>query len=112
MQFSAQQIATILKGKLEGDPRVTVNTISKIEEAGEGALSFIANPKYEEYLYTTKASILIVGEDLQAARAVAATLIRVKDAYGSFALLLEKYNELATSRKGLKNGIQQPSYID
>jgi UDP-3-O-[3-hydroxymyristoyl] glucosamine N-acyltransferase len=111
MQFSAQQIATILNGKLEGDPGVMVDTISKIEEAGEGALSFIANPKYEEYVYTTKASILILNEDQQLAKPVAATLIRVKDAYGSFALLLEKYNELATRQKGLKSGIQQPCYI-
>ncbi len=107
MQFSALQIATILGGRLEGNPEITVNAIAKIEEAGEGMLSFIANPKYEEYLYTTKASILIVNENLVAEKPVQSTLIRVKDAYSSFALILEKYNE----SRGKKKGIQEPSYI-
>jgi UDP-3-O-[3-hydroxymyristoyl] glucosamine N-acyltransferase len=111
MQFSALQIATILNGTLEGNPETKVHTISKIEEAGEGALSFIANPKYEEYLYRTKASILIVNEGLQLTKPINATLIRVKDAYGSFALLLEKYNALLSDQKGAKKGIQQPSYV-
>lgn len=111
MQFSALQIATILNGTLEGNPDRKVHTISKIEEAGEGALSFIANPKYEEYLYSTKASILIVNEGLQLSKPVDSTLIRVKDAYGSFALLLEKYNELLGEQNGTKKGIQEPSYI-
>jgi UDP-3-O-[3-hydroxymyristoyl] glucosamine N-acyltransferase len=111
MQFSALQIATVLQGTLEGNPETKVHTISKIEEAGEGALSFIANPKYEEYLYTTQASILIVNEGLQLSKPVSATLIRVKDAYGSFALLLEKYNELLGEQKGLKTGIEQPSFV-
>lgn len=88
-----------------------VNTISKIEEAGEGSLSFIANPKYEEYLYLTRASILIVNEELQLTRPIAATLIRVKDAYGSFALLLEKYNAMLLEQQGVKSGIQQPCFI-
>lgn len=110
MQFSALQIATILNGAIEGDPNKLVHTISKIEEATEGSLSFIANPKYEEYLYQTGAGILIVNESLQLAKPVNATLIRVKDAYGSFALLLEKYDQLAGANKQRK-GIQQPSYI-
>lgn len=107
MQFSALQLATILNGKLEGNPDVKVHNIAKIEEAGEGLLSFIANPKYEEFIYTTKASILIVNETLVVERPITATLIRVKDAYSSFALLLEKYNQMA----GDKRGIQQPSFI-
>lgn len=111
MQFSALQIATILGGKLEGNPDTKVHTIQKIEEAAEGALSFIANPKYEEYLYSTRASVLIVNESLQLSRPVASTLIRVKDAYGSFALLLEKYNEIISSQQAALKGIQQPSYI-
>lgn len=111
MQFSALQIATILGGKLEGDPERKVHTIAKIEEAGEGALSFVANPKYEEYLYSTRAGILIVNESLQVTRPVTPTLVRVKDAYGSFALLLEKYHELMSGRKGALEGIQEPSYI-
>lgn len=111
MKFSASQIATLLKGRLEGDPDRQVNAISKIEQAGEGSLSFIANPKYEEYLYSTHAGVLIVNEDLQINGPVKPTLIRVKDAYGSFALLLEKYNQLLNEQKNNRRGIQQPSYI-
>lgn len=107
MQFSAVQLATMLDGKLEGDPEVKVSNIAKIEEAGDGMLSFIANPKYEEFIYSTQASILIVNENLVTERPVKPTLIRVKDAYSSFALLLEKYRQLV----GNKTGIQQPSYI-
>ncbi|QJB33925.1 UDP-3-O-(3-hydroxymyristoyl)glucosamine N-acyltransferase [Chitinophaga oryzae] len=107
MQFSALQLATMLDGKLEGNPDVKVSNIAKIEEAGEGMLSFIANPKYEEFIYTTKASILIVNESLVIERPIHSTLIRVKDAYSSFALLLEKYRYLT----GNKSGIQQPSHI-
>ncbi|MBC9933994.1 UDP-3-O-(3-hydroxymyristoyl)glucosamine N-acyltransferase [Chitinophaga qingshengii] len=107
MQFSALQLATMLDGKLEGNPDVKVSNIAKIEEAGEGMLSFIANPKYEEFIYTTQASILIVNESLVIERPIHSTLIRVKDAYSSFALLLEKYRYLT----GNKSGIQQPSHI-
>ncbi len=111
MQFSASQIATLLNGKLEGDPDVLVNDIAKIEQAGEGALCFIANPKYEGYLYSTNASVIIINEDFHPDKPVKATLIRVKDAYGSFALLLEKYNQLINEQKTPKSGIGQPSYI-
>ena len=107
MQFSALQLATMLNGKLEGNPDVKVSNIAKIEEAGEGMLSFIANPKYEEFIYTTNASILIVNESLVIERPIKSTLIRVKDAYSSFALLLEQYRYLT----GNKSGIQQPSYV-
>ncbi|WP_298740767.1 UDP-3-O-(3-hydroxymyristoyl)glucosamine N-acyltransferase [uncultured Chitinophaga sp.] len=107
MQFSAVQLATMLDGKLEGNPEVKVSNIAKIEEAGDGMLSFIANPKYEEFIYSTQASILIVNESLVTERPVKPTLIRVKDAYSSFALLLEKYKQMV----GNKTGVQQPSYI-
>ncbi|WP_343668887.1 UDP-3-O-(3-hydroxymyristoyl)glucosamine N-acyltransferase [Chitinophaga sp.] len=107
MQFSALQLATMLDGKLEGNPDVKVNNIAKIEEAGEGMLSFIANPKYEEFIYTTNASILIVNESLVTERPVKSTLIRVKDAYSAFAQLLEQYKQLV----GNKTGIQQPSFV-
>lgn len=109
MQFTALQIATLIKGKIEGDPEAKVNHVSKIEEADNGSLSFIANPKYEEYLYTTNASIIIVNESLELIEKIKPTLIRVKDAYSSFAFLLEKYNEIA-SRSG-KHGIEQPSFV-
>jgi UDP-3-O-[3-hydroxymyristoyl] glucosamine N-acyltransferase len=109
MQFTALQIATLIKGQIEGNPEAKVNHVAKIEEANEGSLSFIANPKYEEYLCTSKASIIIVNESLEVKEPVKATLIRVKDAYAGFAFLLEKYNEII-SRSG-KNGIEQPSYV-
>lgn len=109
MQFTALQIATLTKGKIEGNPEAKVSHVAKIEEASEGSLSFVANPKYQEFLYSSNASVIIVNEDLEITAPVKATLIKVKDAYSSFAFLLEKYNEII-SRTG-KNGIEQPSYI-
>src|SRR5690606_1047088 len=108
MQFTALQIATLIKGEIEGDPDVKVSQVGKIEGATEGTLSFIANPKYEDYLYSSKASVIIINESLKISRPVKPTLIRVKDAYSAFAFLLEKYNEII-SRTG-KNGIEQPSF--
>ena len=84
MQFSAAQIATILQGTVEGDATLTVQGFGKIEEATAGQLSFLANPKYEQYLYTTKASVVIVNHSLTLSAPVAATLIRVPDAYSAF----------------------------
>ncbi|MFM6944505.1 MAG: UDP-3-O-(3-hydroxymyristoyl)glucosamine N-acyltransferase, partial [Bacteroidota bacterium] len=109
MQFTALQIATLLKGKLVGEPEAKINQVAKIEEAKAGSLSFVANPKYEEYLYSTDASIIIINEDYELKQPVKATLIRVKDAYSSFAFLLEKYNEIQSNAG--KKGIEQPSYI-
>ncbi|HMR83482.1 MAG TPA: UDP-3-O-(3-hydroxymyristoyl)glucosamine N-acyltransferase [Niabella sp.] len=108
MLFSASQIALLINGTVEGDPSATVGSFGKIEEAGEGQLSFLANPKYEEYLYTTKATIIIVNESLELRQAVNPALIRVKDAYSAFATLLGKYQEF--KQQQLK-GIQQPVYI-
>ena len=110
MQFSAQQIAALVQGRLEGNPDAKVTGVGKIEESGEGFLSFVANPKYEEFIYTTKASVLIVNEALEVTRPVSPTLIRVKDAYAAFALLLEKYNEITSSPVD-KRGIEQPCFI-
>ena len=109
MQFTAQQIATLVQGRLEGDPDAKVSDVARIEEAVTGSLSFIANPKYEEYIYTSKASIIIVNETLELSQPVSPTLIRVKDAYSSFAFVLEKYNEMISGSG--KTGIEQPSYI-
>jgi UDP-3-O-[3-hydroxymyristoyl] glucosamine N-acyltransferase len=108
MQFPAAQIALLINGKVDGNPLATVNSFSKIEEAGEGQLSFLANPKYEEYLYSTGASIIIVNETLELKQPVKATLIRVPDAYTAFALLLSKYQELVTAQL---SGKQEPSYV-
>ncbi|MEO7446599.1 MAG: UDP-3-O-(3-hydroxymyristoyl)glucosamine N-acyltransferase [Ferruginibacter sp.] len=109
MQFTATQIAAILDGKIEGDTGCAVNSFGKIEEAASGQLSFFANPKYEEFLYSTKASVIILNETYVLKKPVAATLIRVKDAYSAFATLLETYQKLQTQQL---NGIQQPVYID
>lgn len=107
MQFTAQQISELLQGTVDGDKFVSVNKLSKIEEGQTGSLSFLANPKYIPFIYTTLASIVIVNKDFVAEQPVAATLIRVDDAYKSFAKLLEMYNQVLQNKKG----IEQPSFI-
>lgn len=107
MQFTARDICLLLNGTIEGDPSVTVNRLAKIEEATTGALSFLANPKYEGFLYTTAASAVIINKDQVLAEPVSATLIRVDNAYSAFAILLEKYNSIKLN----KTGIEQPSFI-
>ncbi len=108
MQFHAAQIAMLLKGKLEGDPSVAVVSFGKIEDACEGQLSFLANPKYEDYLYSTKASVVIIQENLKLKKPVSATLIRVNDPYSAFAGLLTQYQDLENRQL---TGIQHPSYL-
>ena len=108
MQFSAAQIAMIINGKVEGNASVLVKSFGKIEEAQAGQLAFLANPKYEEFLYSTKASVIIINENYEIRQALPATLIRVPDAYSAFATLLNKYQELITQQLV---GIQQPSYV-
>jgi UDP-3-O-[3-hydroxymyristoyl] glucosamine N-acyltransferase len=108
LEFSAQQIAMMIQGQVEGDASVTVNNFGKIEEATAGQISFLANPKYEAFLYTTTASIVIIGAQQQLKEKIKATLIRVPDAYAAFATLLTKYQELKTQQLV---GIQTPSFI-
>ena len=108
MQFTAQQIALIVSGTIEGNPDTTVSSFGKIEEATAGQLSFLANPKYNDYLYTTKASLIIVSESLQLQKNITATLIRVKDAYTAFATLLTTYQNLKAQQR---KGIETPSHI-
>ncbi len=108
MTFSAIQIATLINGKIEGDVNASVSAFAKIEEAKEGELSFFSNPKYEDYLYTTGASVIIINNDFELKQSVKATLIRVPDAYSAFAVLLSKYQEMA---KQQMSGIQEPVYI-
>lgn len=107
MQFTANQIATLLGGTVEGSPEVVVSQLAKIEEGTEGCLSFLANPKYEHFLYDTGASIVIVNEDLQLVKPVRATLIRVKDAYSAFSELLKIYHQLRNE----KIGREEPSFV-
>lgn len=108
MTFTAAQIALLINAKIEGNAEASVGSFSKIEEAQAGQLAFLANPKYEEYLYTTKASVIIVNESLELKDKVNGTLLRVPDAYTAFASLLAKYQEMVTQQL---SGIQQPSYI-
>lgn len=108
MQLTAHQIGILLEGTLEGNPEVTVNQLSKIEDAGDGSLSFLANSKYEQYVYTSGASVIIVNNDFSPTQPINATLIKVNNAYSAFSVLLEKYDELIKSKK---SGIETPSFI-
>ncbi|MFD2914011.1 UDP-3-O-(3-hydroxymyristoyl)glucosamine N-acyltransferase [Psychroserpens luteus] len=107
MNFTAQQIAGILEGDIVGNPEVEVSKLSKIEEGIEGSLTFLANPKYNSYIYSTKASITIVNKTFEPEYDISTTLIKVDDAYQSFSKLLEYYNQVKMN----KNGIEQPSFI-
>lgn len=107
MKFTAEQIAGILEGVVEGNPQVEVSKLSKIEEGEEGALTFLANPKYTHYIYSTKASIAIVNNTFKPEQDLSCTLIKVEDAYKAFSKLLEYYNQVKLN----KSGIEQPSYI-
>lgn len=109
MEFTAKQIADLINGTIEGDPNVTVSSFGKLEEATSGQLAFLANPKYEDFLYSTNASIIIVNNTLQIEKELSATLIRVPDAYSSFAVILTTYSEMA---KANLTGFEQPSVID
>ncbi len=108
MQLTANQIGILLEGTVEGNPEVTVNQLAKIEDAKQGSLSFLANSKYEQFVYSTGASIIIVNNEFVPSQPIGATLIRVKNAYSAFSVLLEKYDELIKSNK---TGIEEPSFI-
>ena len=101
MNFTAALIAEFLKGEVEGNPEASVSDISKIEEGKPGTLSFLANPKYEKYIYDTRASIVIVNADFKAQKAISATLIRVNNAYESFAALLRLYEQSKPKKSGI-----------
>ncbi|MBK7572088.1 MAG: UDP-3-O-(3-hydroxymyristoyl)glucosamine N-acyltransferase [Bacteroidetes bacterium] len=107
MEFTARQIADLLKGKVEGNENAKVSRLDKIEEGADGGLTFLANPKYTPYIYSTKASVIIVDPSFVADQPVSATLVRVENAYKSFVQLLEIYNQIQRDKKG----IEQPSYI-
>lgn len=108
MQFTAAQIAMIINGKVEGDPNAAVGSFGKIEEARQGQLAFLANPKYEDHLYTTEATVIIISQTQELRQAVKGTLIRVEDAYTAFATLLTKYQEVMTQQMV---GRQEPVYV-
>lgn len=107
MEFSAKQIASFIQGEIVGDENITVHTFAKIEEGIPGALSFLSNPKYTSYIYTTQSSIVLVNRDFVAEQEVKATLIKVDNAYESLAKLLSIYE----STKPRKQGIDSLAYI-
>ena len=107
MKFTAEQIAGILEGEVVGNPSAEVYKLAKIEEGTEGSLTFLANPKYLNFIYTTQATITIVNNTFEPTQELFTTLIKVEDAYKSFSKLLEYYNQV----KLMKSGIEQPSVI-
>ncbi|MHC5202294.1 UDP-3-O-(3-hydroxymyristoyl)glucosamine N-acyltransferase [Myroides sp. LJL119] len=107
MKIVAEQIASVLEGEIVGDPTIQVSSLSKIEEGKPGSLTFLANPKYIQHIYTTEASVVIVNKTFEPEHPVKATMIKVEDAYKSFSKLLEYYNQV----KLMKSGIEQPSVI-
>lgn len=107
MKFTAAQIAGILEGTVVGNPEIEVSKLAKIEEGSKGALTFLANPKYTSYIYTTEASVTIVNNDFTPDQELTTTLIRVEDAYNAFSKLLEYYNMVKLN----KTGVEQPSFI-
>ncbi|MCC5928197.1 MAG: UDP-3-O-(3-hydroxymyristoyl)glucosamine N-acyltransferase [Cyclobacteriaceae bacterium] len=108
MKFTLNEIAELLDGELEGNGQEEIFSISKIEEAKKGSISFLANPKYESYLYTTEATAVIVGKDFRPQRKYNSSLLRVADPYSGFTSLLEEYQKILLIGK---SGIEQPSYI-
>jgi UDP-3-O-[3-hydroxymyristoyl] glucosamine N-acyltransferase len=107
MKFTAEQIAGILEGEVVGNPMAEVFRLSKIEEGTEGSLTFLSNPKYLNYIYSTKASVTIVNETFVPESPLTTTLIKVQDAYAAFSKLLEFYNQVKLN----KSGIEQPSFL-
>ena len=101
MEFSAQQIASVLGGTVEGDPEVKVNNFSKIEEGKPGTLTFLANPKYEHFIYQTEASIVLVNNDFTPAEPIKATLVKVANAYASLAILLNMAEQANVKKAGI-----------
>jgi len=110
MQFTAEQISGFLDGLTVGDPSAKVSQLAKIESGTEGSLCFLSNPKYESYLYTTRASVVIVAKDFTPSQPVNCTLIKVKDPYSAFSILLEKYNE-AINQQPLRDEIAAPCSV-
>ena len=107
MKFTAEQIAGILEGEVVGNPSAEVYKLAKIEEGTSGSLTFLSNPKYQNYIYSTEASITIVNKSFEPEQSITTTLIKVEDAYKSFSKLLEYYNQV----KLMKSGVEQPSVI-
>jgi UDP-3-O-[3-hydroxymyristoyl] glucosamine N-acyltransferase len=108
MEFTINQIAAMLNGEVLGDGTIKINTLKKIQEGVPGSLSFLSNPKYESFAYSTKASGLIVNKDFKPSKKIKTTLIKVEDPYLSFTVLLEEYHRLVSFQK---TGVEEPSYL-
>ncbi|MGR3809456.1 UDP-3-O-(3-hydroxymyristoyl)glucosamine N-acyltransferase [Jiulongibacter sp. NS-SX5] len=108
MKFTIRQIADLINGKVEGDDTLEINQFYKIEEGKEGGISFLANPKYENFIYETDSSAVIVADSFAPQKSIKSSLIKVKDPYASFTLLLGEYEKLIKARK---SGIEEPVYI-
>ncbi|MBO4451852.1 MAG: UDP-3-O-(3-hydroxymyristoyl)glucosamine N-acyltransferase [Bacteroidaceae bacterium] len=103
MEFTAQQVAAYINGTVEGDMNAVINNFAKIEEGVPGAISFLANPQYEHYIYETKSSVVLVNEDFKPTQPVSATLIRVKNAYEAVSRLLQLYESMKPKRTGISS---------
>jgi len=108
MEFTTKQIATMLGGEVQGDEGAKINMLAKIQDAKPGQIAFLANPKYESFIYTTQATAVIVKKDFQPKKDVSATLILVENPYSSFTALLEEYHKIISFQK---SGVEQPSFI-
>ncbi len=108
MEFSANQIAAMVNGTVEGNGEITVSTFAKIEDGRPGAISFLANPKYTNYIYDTKSSVVLVSRTFEPEREVSATLIRVDDPYSTVAALLEMASKYIVVHP---TGVEQPSFV-
>src|SRR5690606_18822273 len=108
MEFTIQQIAAMLGGEVKGDGGAKINMLAKIQDAKPGQIAFLSNPKYENFIYTTHASAVIVGRDFVPRKEITATLIVVADAYSSFTVLLEEYHKMISFQK---SGVEEPSFV-
>ncbi len=108
MEFTIQQIAAMLGGEVKGDGNAKINMLAKIQDAKPGQIAFLSNPKYENFIYTTQASAVIVGQDFVPKKEIASTLIVVADAYSSFTVLLEEYHKMMSFQK---SGVEEPSFV-
>src|SRR5690606_29086569 len=108
MKFTVSQIAGMLGGEVKGDGNASVNMLAKIQEAKPGQIAFLSNPKYEQYIYTTEATAVIVKRDFEPRKEIKATLILVDDPYVSFTTLLEEYHKMMSFQK---SGVEEPCFV-
>src|SRR5689334_4103526 len=108
MEFTVNQLASILSGQVKGDGSQKITMLGKIQDAKKGQISFLSNPKYEQFIYTTQASAVIVSKDFVPRKELTTTLILVDDPYTSFTRLLEEYHKLVSFQK---SGVEEPSFI-